>query len=140
MSAFTNWAKTELDRAGLFSTDSDYDGMLGPAIMKMVEAFDREEHSGMSASIAASAFAKLARWEPLTPLTGEDSEWNEVGPGVLQNNRCSRVFKEGGRSYDIDGKVFREPSGVSFTSRDSRVDVVFPYTPKTEYVDVPGPA
>jgi len=32
MSNFTNWAKAELERAGLFKPDSDYDGMLGPAM------------------------------------------------------------------------------------------------------------
>lgn len=55
-----------------------------------------------------------------------------------QNKRCSHVFKDkDGNAYDIDGKVFREPDGCCFTSKDSFVPVTFPYTPKTEYVDVP---
>jgi len=50
------------------------------------------------------------------------------------------VFKdETGEAYDINGKVFREPSGSCYTSFESRVPVTFPYTPTTEYVDVVEP-
>lgn len=31
-----------------------------------------------------------------------------------------------------------EPDGGCYTSRDSLVPVTFPYTPKSEYVDVDG--
>ena len=42
--------------------------------------------------------------------------------------------------YDMDGRVFREPNGTCYTSRNSRVDITFPYTPTTEYVDVEAEA
>ena len=131
------YAKSELERAGWFNPDGLYGDMMGHAVMKMISLFSEEGHSGMSASVAVGLFKTLASWEPLTPLTGDDDEWNEVGDGVFQNKRCSRVFKDGdGRAYDIQGKVFREPSGVSYTSRDSRVYVTFPYTLTTEFVAV----
>lgn len=136
--SIVSFAKAELQAAGFFDKDSDYGGMLGPAVLKMVETFADEGHSGFSAGIAISLFERLARYEPLTPLTGADDEWMEVRDGVYQNTRCSHVFKGAdGRAYDIDGRVFREPSGVCFHSRDSHVYVEFPYTPKTEYLDVP---
>ena len=138
MSNLTDFAKDELTRAGLFDKDSVYGGMLGEAVMKMIEQFGDEGHSGMSASLAISAFSRLARYEPLTPLTGDDDEWNEIADGEYQNRRCSRVFKNAEGAYDIDGRVFREPSGSCFTSKDSRVPVTFPYVPSTEYVDVPA--
>jgi hypothetical protein len=78
----------------------------------------------------------VAAFEPLTPLTGGDEEWVEVTPGCLQNKRCSHVFKENGQAYDIQGKVFREASGSTYTSGDSRVPVTFPYMPKSVVVDV----
>lgn len=131
------FAKSELERAGLFDKGSDYGGMLGDAVLKMIEQFAEEGHSGFSANMAIRAFEKLARFEPLTPLTGEDDEWSEVDGGLWQNRRCSRVFKDADGVYDAGGKVFREPSGVCFTSRDSRVYITFPYTPHTEYVDAP---
>jgi len=110
-------------------------------LIRMGQLFAAEGHSGFSASYAVSALEKLLRFEPLGPLTGEDSEWMEVyreddGTPVYQNLRCGHVFKSGDRAYDIDGRVFREPGGACYTSRESRVDVTFPYVPKTEYVDV----
>ncbi len=131
------YAESELRRAGAFDEDGAYMGSLGPAVMKMVKIFAEEGHSGTSASLAINMFQRVARFQPLTPLTGDDDEWNECGDGVWQNRRSPRVFKEAdGRAYDIEGRVFREPSGVCFTNKDSFVYVDFPYTPATEYVDV----
>lgn len=137
MSNLESFAENELRRAGFFDKDSDYGGMLAEAVLKLVKVFADEGHSGASASMAIGLFQRVARFEPLTPLTGADDEWMEVSDGTFQNVRCSHVFKENGQPYDINGKVFREPSGACFTSFDSRVPVTFPYTPKTEYVDVP---
>ncbi len=139
MSNLETFAKDELTRAGLFNKDSDYGGMLGEAVMKMVKVFADEGHSGYSASMAINVFERVARFEPLTPLTGDDDEWMEVSEGTFQNRRCSHVFKESdGRAYDIQGRVFREPGGSCYTNRDSRVYVTFPYVPKIEYVAVSG--
>lgn len=139
MSNLETFAKDELTRAGFFNEDGDYGGMLGEAVMKMVKLFADEGHSGHSAHLAINVFERVARFEPLTPLTGADDEWMEIGEGQYQNRRCSHVFKGGdGRAYDIQGRVFREPSGACFTNRDSRVYVTFPYVPKVEYVDIPG--
>ncbi len=132
----TDHAKMELESAGLFKADSDYGGMVGEAVLELIKVFAAQGHSGFSAGLTTSAFDRLARYQPLTPLTGEDSEWNEVGNSIFQNRRCSHVFKENGQAYDIDGRVFREPSGATFTSFDSRVPVTFPYVPKSVVVDV----
>ena len=141
MSDAEKYAEAELRRAGWFDGSGLYGDMMGHAVMKMVRLFSEEGHSGMSASIAIGLFSKLAKWEPLTPLTGDDDEWVEIGGGAYQNKRCSRVFKGAdGRAYDIEGKVFREPDGCCYTSRDSRVYVNFPYTPQTEFIDVGGAA
>lgn len=130
------FAKTELDYAGLLDADSDYYGMLGRSIVAMIECFAAQGHSGESAQMALDAFEKLARFEPLTPLTGRADEWVEVSDGVYQNIRCSRVFKDADGAFDSEGRVFREPSGCFFTSIESRVPVTFPYTPSREIVDV----
>lgn len=107
-------------------------------ILKMVKVFSEEGHSGFSANYAISIIQKLLRFEPLKPLTGEDSEWNDVGNNTLQNNRCGHVFKDTktGIAYDIEGKIFQEPDGSRWTSSKSKVDVTFPYTPKSEIVKV----
>lgn len=134
-------ARREFKAAGYIPLDKlQEDGpnkWIQESIMELLEVFARQSHSGYSASYCISMFEKLARFQPICPLTGEDDEWNEVGPGMWQNNRCSSVFKgEDGRAYNIDGRVFREPNGACYTSQGSRVEVTFPYTPTIEYVDV----
>ena len=139
MSNLTDHAKKELELAGLFNQDSDYEGMLGNAVMELIEEFAGQGHSGFSANMTVTLFEKVARFLPLAPLTGEDDEWNEIAVGLYQNKRCSHVFRDtirGDGDYDIDGKVFREPNGVCYTNKDSHVPITFPYVPKTEYVDV----
>lgn len=136
MSNLIEHAKREL---GLYG-DTFYGDMLNDAVLELIEKFAEQGHSWMSASVCIAMFSRLAAFEPLGPLTGEASEWNEVAEGVYQNNRCSHVFKQpdrfDGQAYDIEGRVFRQPNGCCFTSGDSFVPVEFPYSPKREYVDV----
>lgn len=139
MSDLVSFAKEELKRAGLFDKDSDYGGMIGDAVLKMVEQFADEGHSGYSAGMAISIFQKVARFEPLTPLTGADDEWNEVTDGMYQNRRCPHVFKKNGQAYDSEGIVWRDPDGGTYISVASRVPVTFPYVPKREVRDVRRP-
>jgi hypothetical protein len=79
-------------------------------------------------------------FEPITPLTGSDDEWEDCGDGLFQNKRCSHVFKQpdrfDGQAYDSKGRAFRRKNGGSYTNRDSKIPVTFPYVPKVEYVDV----
>lgn len=136
-SNFQIYCRRELEIAGLFDKDSDYEWMIGEAVMELVDVFNDQGHSGFSAHMVLDIFEKLSRYEPLTPLTGEEDEWFEYSPGEYQNKRCSRVFKKAGKqAYDIDGKVFRTKTQGSYTNRDSHVPITFPYIPKTEYVDV----
>jgi hypothetical protein len=106
----------------------------------MVKVFEDEGHSGSSAPYVIGILKKVLAFEPVTPLTGADDEWNDLGytdEVCFQNRRCSQHFKGAdGRAYDINGRVFVEPSGAAYTGSGSRVFVDFPYTPTTEYVKV----
>lgn len=140
MGNLTEHAKRELALAGA-DDEELYGGMLSEAVVEMVEVFGKQGHSGMSAGIVTSLLEKLLRFEPLSPLRGTKDEWIEVESAdengfLFQNNRCSHVFKDQNGAYDIDGRIFREPSGSCYTSLESRVPVTFPYVPKREYVDV----
>jgi len=131
-------AKRELVAAGYGpnETEEGPDKWMRANLLELIKVFAGQGHSGMSAPYCIDAFCKLAKFEPLVPLTGEDNEWEEVGHGLWQNKRCSRVFKaENGDPYDIEGKVFCQPDGASYINKDSRVPVTFPYTPKSEYVE-----
>jgi hypothetical protein len=122
--------------------DFDMNAEMAMCVMQVLETFSGQGHSGMSASYAISILKDVMRFEPLSPLTGEDHEWNYINDDrtdnnpIYQNNRCSHVFKENGEAYDIDGKIFIDPDGASYTSSASRVPVVFPYTPKSIRVKV----
>ena len=122
----------------------DMQALINQQLRELVLVFSTHRHSGFSASHARDALNKLLAYEPLRPLTGDPDEWNEVGPGVFQNNRCSHVFKDAslfnGQAYDIEAVIFREPNGACFTNSDSIKVIAFPYWPKTEYVDVPRQA
>lgn len=105
-------------------------------VLQLIKVFSEQGHSGFSASYCISLVTKLMKYEPITDLTGEDDEWVEVGPDLFQNRRMGGVFKQNGQAYFIDGKIWRTRSGACYTNFQSRVPVVFPCIPKSEYVDV----
>lgn len=108
MGQLVDYAKEELTRAGLLDKDSDYDGMLGEAALEIIDVFSKQGHSGYSASAVTQIVEKLMRYEPLTPLTYEPDEWNDVsemsGSPMWQNKRKSTTFSvDGGKThYDLD--------------------------------------
>jgi hypothetical protein len=146
MSNLHRHALAEFRAAGWTDADGKFEDEMQEDICKhvleLLKVFSDEGHSGSTAPYTVNMFKKLAMFEPIVPLTGEDWEWHEPSPGVFQNIRCSRVFKQAdrfnGQAYDIEGRVFREPTGACYTGAESCVPVTFPYTPKTEYVNVPG--
>jgi hypothetical protein len=146
--SLTEHAKSELELAGLFDKDSDYDGMIGEAVMELMEVFSKQEHSGYSAPRVSSIFKTLADYEPLRPITCDDNEWGvAVGENTFQNKRLSSVFKEGkeGKPYYLDAIVFRGQNGSCFTGSStlkdgseiySRQFIKTPFKPKSFYIDV----
>lgn len=134
-----SFATRELKTLGYKSIDQEEDGpnkWIQENVLELLEVFAKQGHSGSSAPHAISLFTKLASYLPLSPLTGEDHEWKKIGDGEYQNIRCSSVFKKGENVYDINGKIFKEPSGACYTSNKSRVSVTFPYIPTPKYVNV----
>ena len=110
--------------------------------VELLAVLSHQGHSGGSIGFALQFFSEMAKFKPWGPLTGSESEWAEpyCDDGTQQNIRCSHVFRDAdGRAYDSQGKIFREPNGACYQSGDSRVFIAFPYTPVTEYVDVPEP-
>ena len=122
MSNLVEHAKKELEFAGLFDKDGDYDGMLGDACLELIETFSKQGHSGMSASVVRCIFNKLANFEPLTALSFNDDEWAEPyaeddGVSLYQNKRKSTVFKHGkdGKPYYIDAYYLKNQKGSTYS-------------------------
>ena len=137
-SGYARHAKREFGVLG-WPGDCEMQGWICDHMLAMLGVFSMEGHSGSSAPYAVSLFKDLAMFKPISPLTGEDSEWSDVHGGTLQNNRCSEVFKDDDSgAYWAFGKVFRHPDGCCYTTKNSRVPIEFPWTmpDKPEYVEV----
>lgn len=153
MTNYERHAKDEFRAAGWIDENGKFNDEMQELIcnhvLKLLDVFHDEGHSGSSAPYAINLFKKLASFEPIVPLTGEDWEWVDVseyggrdnGP-LFQNKRCSHVFKDNTGAYDGEGIVFYdwytdketgERYKSYYTSRGSRVPVTFPYTPTKEY-------
>jgi hypothetical protein len=143
MSNLLKHAERELSLIGYDGKD-EYNNMAKDSIMELLATFANQRHSGFSASYVTDIFNKLARFETLSPLTGNDDEWNDVsdisGEMLFQNNRDSRVFKSDDGAFFLDAIVWQETINDvvnHFTNKDSnRYIKSFPFTPKTFYVKV----
>ena len=110
-------------------------------LLELLETFSGQGHSGSSAQYIINLFERLAKFQPISPLTGEDYEWNNMStPGsydLFQNNRDSEVFKDATSAYWASGKIFRDSDGCTYTNKDSRIPIEFPWTkPAPMIVDV----
>ncbi len=127
MSNLERHADYELRLAGLFDRDADYGGVTGEAVMELVRAFAKQEHSGGSASITLAAFDRVVRFKTLTGITSDPAEWMDVcdartnHEAVWQNRRQSSCFSnDGGKTYyDIDANDDRAIR-VSSAVKDSK--------------------
>jgi hypothetical protein len=116
-------AKDELKRVNFGEKDSK-------VMIEILEKFFDQWDSGGAVWAVAPVLQRLIAGKCLSPLTGEDDEWREVGQGVYQNKRLGSVFKDpryhdGKIAYDLDN-----PTG-------SRVAITFPYYP--EHAEVASP-
>ena len=142
MSNLIKHAERELSLIGYDGKD-EYNNMAKAAIMELLATFANQRHSGFSASYVTDIFNKLARFETLSPLTGEENEWNDVTEmsgdrkTLFQNNRNSAVFKDDTRCYYINACLWIEDNGNTYANKKSRGYIKsFPFTPKTFYVKV----
>jgi hypothetical protein len=108
MSTLTEYAKTELELAGLFDEDADYGGLIAQSVVELIEVFAKQGHSGFSGPQVAYIFNKLALFQPLTAITSNPDEWldrtEESGCPMWQSKRSPSVFsKDAGQTwYDLN--------------------------------------
>jgi hypothetical protein len=118
MSNLVAHAELELREAGWFKKDEEggvYDGMIGTAVLELVQKFAEQGHSGNSAGIVVALFRRVATYQLLNPLRNpmETGEYMEVGhlsndhKPVYQSTRKSSLFSDddGKTWYDIDQRV-----------------------------------
>lgn len=133
-------AKFEMDFIGLFDPtaegDVDYNGMISSNVLELIELFASQGHSGASAGLTLDVFMRLANFRPLTPVTNQPSEWEDISADVLspgqiavgeklwQNKRSSSTFsKDGGitwydRSNNTEGTSVTIEEALNGTNGD----------------------
>ena len=135
MISLVDFAKKELDYC-FPDKDDNLQQMAIRNVLELLETFSNQSHSGLSAPYVLRLFHRLAFWKPLKPLTGEDEEWSKewgeaYGENNLQQNlRYSAVFRknhDNSTAFNIEGRVFIDENGLSYTNRDSFVPITFPY-------------
>lgn len=126
------FAKSEMDRAKFHPLERDL-------IIEMMESFFKRYDSGGAVWAMAPALEhlpvvkRLIACKPLTPLTGEEDEWNDVsesaGRTCWQSRRMPSVFRE----EDGEGKVW----AYDIDAPSGRKAITFPYFPERAEVASP---
>lgn len=135
-SALYEYAKKELERIEKGCKDEESLSMqqaIDKNILELINVFSNQHHSGFTATYVIDILQRLLHYKPLTPLTGEDDEWEDVtsygyDTPTFQNKRCSAVFKDDKGAYWVEGKIFSSDLGHTwYTNSDSCVPVTFPF-------------
>jgi hypothetical protein len=87
-------ARRELELCGQTAEDPEF----AESLIGAVRAFASYGHSGGSAMAGVDMLTRLLRYEALSPLTSDPSEWmdrsEESGVPMWQNKRDPAVFSE----------------------------------------------
>ena len=73
-------------------------------VLELIKVFCGQEgyfECSYSSKLKADYFRKLVMFEPLSPITGNDDEWEEIKNNIYRNKRLRSVFKKGknGKPY-----------------------------------------
>jgi hypothetical protein len=80
----TEWAIRNLELDGWFKKDSDYGGMIGEAVKKLLEVHGKEGHSGASHFVTLVLFNKVAQGDALTEEYWQE-RFNDYNQMARQN-------------------------------------------------------
>ncbi|MEX3710872.1 hypothetical protein ABFV99_00555 [Cytobacillus horneckiae] len=129
-----DWYRKELE--ALIEEDDDIQEVVNNNILEVMEVLSKQGHSGYSIGYVRDILYRLLSYKPLTPLTGEEDEWEDVtelndGVNMQQNKRCSTVFRhnnDNSTAYYIEARVFSDDGGESwFTNGNSHSEITFPF-------------
>lgn len=125
-------------------------------IMTIIEKFEKTETDPdtqyLHAHFLSNSLLRLLLKQPISSITGIDEEWVEINHGeytVLQNKRCSALFKENDIPYYLDAITWKTETGRCWSgsamllgeSEPQLIGTVmkiksFPFNPKTFTIDV----
>lgn len=125
------YAKNELR---LCKNSSEYfQQQLDNNIISIIELFEKQGHltwvrlglpTSSTASYTIARLIRLLDFKPLTPLTGDENEWQPCMSGETeQNKRCFSVFRK-----NKDNKTAYYNNAKVFSNTNSIVNITFPFT------------
>lgn len=122
MSSLVKHAQRELELAGLFDKDSDYNGMLGKAVLDLIKVFAKQNHSISSADQTLHIFNKLSKYENLTPITSDPQDWLDIndilgeffGVPLWQCKRNPAIFSDNGGKTWYSGEKPKKKKWYQF--------------------------
>ena len=121
-----------IDEHGNYVKEDDDDGFnmqerMCKHLLEVLELLPSPDDENYDIGGLVRYFIRLAGFNIIAPLTGNDDEWNEVSnDGTYQNNRKSSVFKNSKYAYDIDKYIIKDKQGYSYGANGI---IEFPYAP-----------
>lgn len=153
-SGLVKYARSELKRLedACETTDArEMQESIDENIVDLIKLFSDQGHSDFSGNYALNLFKRLSKWKPATAITGEDSEWHDIGTDINgevleQNTRYTGLFRnnhDNSTAHDIYEVVISDDGGITwFTSKicdKYRSKIEFPYmpldTPREVYIE-----
>lgn len=112
MRTLSEHARHELQAAGCLH--DAYPNSASTQVLDLISLFETSNDI-FSTRLVTILFSRLANREPLTPLTGEDDEWELYTEDLWVNKRYPNVRKG--------------PDGVAYDAREPNKRITFPYEP-----------
>lgn len=129
------YASKELKLAGLLGNSTQKENEFGCRVLSIMAKLREYKYDLPTTFKLLNVLARVARFMPLTPLTGEEGEWHRVGSvpdlpyvGIThQNSRFFNVYKDNqGRIFQSDGYRVTRPDGKQYFAIK---EIQFPYLP-----------
>ncbi|WJZ23580.1 hypothetical protein LIS04_152 [Listeria phage LIS04] len=99
------------------------------ALIRVVRILEsRCELSEEQILVTSTLLQRLAQRLPLTSLTGDESEWSEIGDNLEVNTRCFSVVrknKDNSTAQDLERRIVVKDGKMEYAS----TPITFPYTP-----------
>lgn len=123
---YLDWANSEL-KANRFSSSQE---KLNTIIMDVLEIFVENGVTPYQAKRILDDVKRLNQFKPLGPIYDKESDWKKITPRLWVHKKCSSVFKDNERAWDIDNGMYLPGNGSNSPIPSSPLPINFPYMPK----------
>lgn len=107
--------------------------MIADNVLELLQVVADQGHTNHTVKYMLGVFNRLVNYKPLTPLTGDDDEWEHfvwLDADEEQNKRYGAVFRhnhDNSTAYNIEAVLFKDNEGFCYSTRGSKQPITFPY-------------